>query len=77
MAPSLKHGLEDGNLGIGGVIRELGMETYRQVIAVGQTPARQSALSAAPDTVWRRYRLYHRGEVLMHIHEQFNLDVLG
>lgn len=61
---SIADGLAAGKLGIGGVIRELGLETYRQVVGVGQ---------CSPDTLWRSYRLFYEGEVLMQICETFCL----
>lgn len=61
---AIAEGLAAGKLGIGGVIRELGLETYRQVVGVGQS---------APDTLWRSYRLFYQGDVLMQICETFDL----
>lgn len=66
---SLRDGLLAGGLGIGEIIRELGMETYRRVIAVGQTPAQ----AGKPRLVWRVYHLYYQERVLMEIKEEFNL----
>lgn len=66
---SLRDGLLAGGLGIGEIIRELGMETYRRVIAVGQTPAE----AGKPRLVWRVYHLYYQERVLMEIKEEFNL----
>ncbi|HEY7772663.1 MAG TPA: chorismate pyruvate-lyase family protein [Marinagarivorans sp.] len=71
---SLRLGLDSGALGIGGVIRELGLETYRKVVAVGQCPA--SGEGYRHRDVWRVYRLYYQGEVLMQIRELFHLSPL-
>lgn len=62
---AIAEGLAAGNLGIGGVIRELGLETYRQVVGVGQS---------SEDTLWRSYRLFYQGGVLMQICETFYLE---
>jgi chorismate-pyruvate lyase len=67
----LKRGLEQDELGIGGVIRALGLETYRKIVAVGQEPHSQ----ACPTAVWRTYQLYYQGQVLMRITETFDLSV--
>lgn len=61
---SIADALATGELGIGGVIRELGLETYRQVVGVGQY---------CSDTLWRSYRLHYQGEALMQICETFYL----
>lgn len=66
---ALREALEKDRLGIGGVIRELGMETYRKVVAVGQNPPAPEPASA----IWRTYCLYYEGQVLMHITETFDL----
>lgn len=65
---SIADGLAAGQLGIGGVIRELGLETYRQVVGVGQS---------SPETLWRSYRLFYQGGVLMQICETFFLSRYG
>ncbi|BCD96914.1 chorismate--pyruvate lyase family protein [Marinagarivorans cellulosilyticus] len=65
---ALRQGLEHGDLGIGGVIRELGLETYRKVIAVGCSDAAAMA--------WRAYRLYYQGQVVMSIREDFHLRAM-
>lgn len=62
---SLAEGLSQGQLGIGGVIRELGLETYREIVGVGQ---------GSNNTLWRSYRLYFQHEVLMQIRETFHLQ---
>ena len=66
----LKRGLEQDELGIGGVIRALGLETYRKIVAVGQEPSSP----ACPTAVWRTYQLYYQGQVLMRITETFDLS---
>ena len=67
---SLRQQLERDELGIGGIIRALELETYRKVVAVGQQPA----MPAQPTSVWRSYHLYYRNQVLMHITETFDLS---
>jgi chorismate-pyruvate lyase len=76
LPPSLKDGLAQDDLGIGGVIRELGLETYRKVIAIGQLPNSPGVSAPAPSAVWRHYRLYYKDQVLMHIREEFYLAAL-
>mgnify|MGYP000710603659 CR=1 FL=1 len=65
----LRAELAEDRLGIGGVIRELGMETYRKIVAVGQSPVSPNS----PDRVWRSYCLYYKAHVLVHITETFEL----
>ncbi len=65
----VKQALECGELGIGGVIRQLGLETYRKIVAVGQSPQNTST----PKHVWRAYNLFYEGQALMHITETFDL----
>lgn len=65
----VKSALERGEMGIGGVIRQLGLETYRKIVGVGQYPQNTST----PDQVWRVYNLFYEGQVLMHIRETFDL----
>lgn len=65
---ALRQGLERGDFGIGGVIRELGLETYRKVVSVG--------CDKDTATAWRVYRLHYQGQVLMSIRENFHLQAL-
>lgn len=65
----LSEGLRAGRLGIGEIIRSLGMETYRRIVAVGQLPVGENQ----PERVWRQYNLYYQGRILMQIKEEFIL----
>ncbi len=69
----LRQQLERDELGIGGIIRALELETYRKIVAVGQQPA----MPAQPKCVWRSYHLYYRNQVLMHITETFDLSAFA
>ena len=75
---ALRLALEEDRLGIGGVIRELGLETYREIIAVGQHRTNGEGATVSDDvaeiaSVWRTYRLYYQQKVLMEITETFDL----
>lgn len=65
----LRQGLLVGELGIGEIIRSLGMETYRQVVRVGQSPE----LPQKAKLAWRVYHLYYQGRILIKIKEEFSL----
>lgn len=69
----LRTDLEQGELGIGGLVRELNLETYREITVVGQVPQVNSE-AAVPEKVWRTYSIYYRGRVLMQITETFNVE---
>ncbi|WP_394203558.1 chorismate--pyruvate lyase family protein [Marinagarivorans algicola] len=66
---SVRQGLLAGELGIGEIIRMLGLETYRRIVSLGQQPK----APAPPTSVWRVYHLYYKGRILMEIKEEFNL----
>lgn len=67
----LRQGLLQGELGIGEIMRSLGMETYRRIIAIGQLPAHADH----PERVWRKYDIYYQGRILMQIQEDFILNM--
>ncbi len=66
---AVRQGLLAGELGIGEIIRLLGLETYRRVVSLGQQPKAPSPAVS----VWRVYHLYYKGRILMEIKEEFNL----
>jgi chorismate-pyruvate lyase len=61
----LRKALQADELGIGGLIRALELETYRKIFALGQS---------STDAIWRQYDLYYQGQPLMRIQETFNLS---
>lgn len=57
--------LERGRLGIGELLRECDLETYREIMDFGLTE----------DSVWRIYRIVMKGQPCIKITEQFPLTV--
>ena len=57
--------LVSGQIGIGELLRECGLETYREIIAFGSDS----------NTVWRKYRIVQNAKPIMQITEHFPLAV--
>lgn len=64
----MQQALKDGEIGIGGFLRQCGAETYRQIIDVGQ-----SNHVSLGKVVWRTYRIVMNQQPLMTITETFPL----
>ena len=69
---NIRLALESGEIGIGEVIRESGLETFRDIFAAGLS---QDASSAA--LVWRTYRIVRERQAFIKITESFPLSVYG
>lgn len=69
---SIRLALESGEIGIGEVIRESGLETFRDIFAAGLS---QDASGAA--LVWRTYRIVREQQAFIKITESFPLSVYG
>jgi chorismate-pyruvate lyase len=70
--------LIDREIGIGVLIRDSGMESYREVLEVGIEPAAASTddpSSAPSDLVFRTYRIISDGEPVILITESFPLSL--
>lgn len=70
----IREALEAGKVGIGELLRECGLETYRQITCVGSTPDDGRA-SAAAGTVWRSYRIVMGHQPFIQIREEFPVSV--
>lgn len=70
LAPALKTELELGQVGIGELLRECGLETYRQIVDCGYRSADEDG-----ECVWRRYVIVQAGQPFMQIQEYFPLSV--
>lgn len=68
--PHFRQRLIDREIGIGALIRDSGLESYREVMEVGIEPADHGALS---DGVFRTYRIIIAGKPVILITETFPL----
>ncbi len=57
--------LKEGRIGIGEFLRECEYETYREILAVGESETNQNI-------IWRTYRIMMNKKPLMQITERFN-----
>ena len=74
LAKSLKSDLEEGRVGIGELLRECGLETYREIMEVGFSTQRSNP-GVSGDVVWRTYRIVMEKHPLIQITESFPLSV--
>ena len=69
LLPSVREQLEAGQLGIGGLLRDCGLETYREILECGVEPA--------VSKVWRRYLIHQGHSPIIQITESFPLAIYG
>ena len=62
--PEVKDSLLDGKIGIGELLREIGLETYREIIDIGE----------AKEMIYRTYIIHIGGHPIIQITEHFPLD---
>jgi chorismate-pyruvate lyase len=70
--------LVDREIGIGVLIRDSGLESYREVLDVGMEPMAETSDATAlgqSDLVFRTYRIIIEGEPVILITESFPLDL--
>ena len=68
---SVRANLEAGLVGVGEILRECNLETYREIVDFGyEQPGQQ-------DTVWRTYRIVMEGEPFIQITEYFPVAIYG
>ena len=75
---SFRQRLIDQEIGIGVLIRDSGMESYREVLEVGIDPAKRSAKETATessDLIFRTYRIIIDGRPVILITESFPHDL--
>lgn len=70
LSPALRTELEAGQVGIGELLRECGLETYRQIVDCGCEPEAEGG-----ECVWRRYIIVQAGQPFIQIQEFFPLMV--
>ena len=66
---SIREDLEAGRVGIGEMLRELGLETYRELLELGREE------TVCGDAITRRYRIVMHGKSFIQIIEKFPLSV--
>ena len=69
LEPGVRADLEKGKIGIGELLRELGLETYREIVEIGSDPKQ--------DSIWRCYRIMMNHLPLMQITEDFPQSVFS
>lgn len=65
----VRRDLEEGKVGVGELLRELGLETYREIVGFGQSTDRQ--------ILWRRYRIIMNHQPFIQITEEFPIAVFA
>jgi len=70
----IRKGLEAGIVGVGEMLRECGLETYREIVEFG---CNESAVDGQGSSVWRRYRITMNHRPFIQITEEFPLIVFG
>ncbi len=69
----LRQRLECGRVGVGELLRECGLETYREIVAVGEGSVDKELMPAA--AIWRCYRIMMNHKPFIQITESFPLEV--
>jgi len=73
LSQQLRTDLDAGVMGIGELLRECGLETYREIVAIGEGNGGESL--AASDSLWRTYRIVMAHQPFIQISEFFPLAV--
>lgn len=69
LASQNRTALEEGKVGVGELLRDSGLETYREIVALGQNKNQQGEV----DRIWRRYRIIMHQQPCIQITEEFPL----
>ncbi len=72
LSDNMRLDLEEGRVGIGELLRECGLETYREIISVGYDEQGEGTMFNEPN-VWRTYRIVMAHHPLIQITESFPL----
>lgn len=78
LSTDLRQGLEAGQLGIGELLRDSGLETYREIVDFGRLSGGEQLFEEAlglssHECIWRCYRIVQCGRPVMQIREFFPL----
>lgn len=68
----LRQQLEKGEVGVGELLRECGLETYREIVAIGRGSHTDSGVH---DSVWRSYRIVMEHQAFIQITEFFPISL--
>ena len=71
----ITEGMLSGQLGIGELLREMGLETYREVLDLGRTPEACGETGRTETHIYRTYVIHLNGRPSIQITEQFPLRV--
>ncbi len=82
LPPDLTRQLLDGQIGIGEILREVGLETYREIMDFGVETAADgddpdANLTRGDDAIYRTYRILAGGQPVMQITESFPCKQYG
>lgn len=69
LAEDIRADLEKGKVGVGELLRELGLETYREIVEFGRSKDQQM--------LWRRYRIIMNHQPFIQITEEFPLTIFS
>ncbi|WP_075188210.1 chorismate--pyruvate lyase family protein [Teredinibacter haidensis] len=73
LSEQLRSELEAGLVGVGELLRECGLETYREIVALGEGGKGESL--ADDDAIWRSYRIVMEHQPFIQITEFFPLSI--
>lgn len=74
LEPEIARSLEKGKMGIGELLRECGLETYREILDVGEFGGDQTDTSCGRE-IWRTYRIVMGHQPVIQVTEIFPLAV--
>lgn len=72
LPPDIFSDLMSKNIGIGELLRECGLETYRKIVAMGLTDGSDSVQN---QSIWRVYLIFIKGQAAIQIKEVFPLKM--
>ncbi|WP_045857197.1 chorismate--pyruvate lyase family protein [Teredinibacter purpureus] len=76
LTKELRLNLEDGRVGVGELLRECGLETYREIVAIGEAGNGGSETPlVSSDSIWRTYRIAMDHQPFIQITEFFPLSI--
>lgn len=74
LEPEIAWSLEEGKMGIGELLRECGLETYREILDVGEIGGDKNHTSCDRE-IWRTYRIVMEHQPVIQVTETFPLAV--
>lgn len=74
LEPEIARSLEEGKMGIGELLRECGLETYREILDIGELISDKTDTSSSRE-IWRTYRIVMEHQPVIQVTETFPLAV--